>query len=518
MNRPYITSLFFFKFLISFLCICYYANPLLAQNADTTEFITYYYESGSKSSEGTLREGKPDAYWKSYYRNGKLKTEGNRVNFELDGEWKFYNEEGELTLSIEYKQGKKDGLRKTYLDSIVVKSEVFEKDMRNGMLQEFDQKGRLQQEIPFVEDLEQGQGYIYDSLMSVQTLLSYKSGVLVRNQPINRKDRLERKQGTWIEFHKNMNIKVEGTYRNDLKNGYWKFYKISGDLIRTEYWIDGVLQEDKGKTEKIEIRKEIHPETGALKYVGSYLNGKKNGVQREYDKEGNITKSYVYASGQILEEGGYIDEQGRKQGHWKSFYQDGKLKHEGDYKDGLRTGPWLYYYADGKVEQKGRFRFDEPEGSWMWYYPDGSTWKEEEYIDGLEDGMSIEYDTAGTVLAQGEFIEGLREGIWFFDVGDHREEGKYFEGSRIGEWVHTYTDIDQIQFKGSYENGKEDGTHIFYYPNGQVKKRGEYSFGDKLGIWEFFTQSGQRYLTIEYNKSGEEIRYNGVKIKDGRRR
>ena len=488
------------------------------ESTDSVKEVVYRYESGAISSEGTLRNGEPDGYWKSYYRNGQLKTEGNRLNFLLDGIWKFYSAQGELSVSITYKEGKKNGVQTTWVDSLPLKEEPFKDDKRNGIVKEYDPRShRLVRELPFVEGLEQGSGYVYDTLGVIQTLLTYKSGVLVRKQPINRTDRLGRKQGTWIEFHPNKQVKVEGTYRNDLKNGYWKFFKRNGALIRTEFWIDGVLQKDQtDAAQKVEIRKEIHPETGELKYVGSYLNGKKNGVQREYNLEGEVIKSSIYESGKLLEEGGYVDEQGRRQGHWKRFYQDGSLMHEGNYVDDMRTGQWTFYFPNGSIEQQGRYRLDEPEDMWIWFYPDGSTWREEEYLNGLLDGPSVEYDSLGTVIAKGEYVDGFREGEWFFEVGDHREEGKFFEGQRTGEWKHTYADIDQVQFEGSYDNGQENGMHIYYYPNGQVKRRGRYIYGNRNGLWEFFLENGLRYLTIQYDKNGQEVRYNGVKVKNER--
>ena len=54
--------------------------------------------------------------WKSYYENGKIKSEGNRLNFELDSVWKFYNEDGKLLVEINYKNGKKNGIKTTWLD------------------------------------------------------------------------------------------------------------------------------------------------------------------------------------------------------------------------------------------------------------------------------------------------------------------------------------------------------------------------------------------------------------------
>jgi hypothetical protein len=44
------------------------------------QFTQFRFENGAVSSEGYLRDGKPDGSWKTYYSNGKLKTEGNRKN------------------------------------------------------------------------------------------------------------------------------------------------------------------------------------------------------------------------------------------------------------------------------------------------------------------------------------------------------------------------------------------------------------------------------------------------------
>ena len=38
----------------------------------------FFYPGGALSSEGTMKEGKPEGYWVSYYENGKIKAEGNR--------------------------------------------------------------------------------------------------------------------------------------------------------------------------------------------------------------------------------------------------------------------------------------------------------------------------------------------------------------------------------------------------------------------------------------------------------
>ena len=73
-----------------------------AQVTNPNGYNTFLYDNGTKSSEGMMRDGKADGYWKNYYKNGKIKIEGNRKNFQLDSIWKFYNEKGRVTKSVNY--------------------------------------------------------------------------------------------------------------------------------------------------------------------------------------------------------------------------------------------------------------------------------------------------------------------------------------------------------------------------------------------------------------------------------
>ena len=75
---------------------------------DSLTYVRYTFENGVVSSEGYLKDAKPEGYWKSYYRNGNLKTEGNRVAHQLADRWKFYDEEGALTLTLDYQKGIKN--------------------------------------------------------------------------------------------------------------------------------------------------------------------------------------------------------------------------------------------------------------------------------------------------------------------------------------------------------------------------------------------------------------------------
>ncbi len=40
----------------------------------------FYHANGEKSSEGMIKDGKPEGYWKTYNEEGVLLSEGNRLN------------------------------------------------------------------------------------------------------------------------------------------------------------------------------------------------------------------------------------------------------------------------------------------------------------------------------------------------------------------------------------------------------------------------------------------------------
>jgi len=62
----------------------------------------FKYPNGTVSSEGLIKNGKPEGFWKSYYVTGVKKSEGRRTNFLLDSIWIFYDQAGDTTEKINY--------------------------------------------------------------------------------------------------------------------------------------------------------------------------------------------------------------------------------------------------------------------------------------------------------------------------------------------------------------------------------------------------------------------------------
>jgi antitoxin component YwqK of YwqJK toxin-antitoxin module len=406
-------------------------------------------------------------------------------------------------------EGRKNGVRRTYRENEILE-ENFIDDIKQGITRYLYANGKIKKTVPFVDGLENGLAMEYNTDGNIISLIEYKKGFIVNREKINRKDNNNLKQGKWIYFYDDGTVRLEGTYRNDKKNGYFKDYDKDGNLISVTKYIDGVLQEDVAELAELEVRTDYYP-NGQVKTIASYKDGIPEGVRREFTEEGKIKMAYIFKAGEIIGEG-IMNEEGAKNGEWKEYFPNGSLRAEGKYNDGKRVGEWVFYHENGNIEQTGYYNdFGEYDGTWRWYYASGELLREEEWFNGLLDGYLVEYAEDGTVITEGDYIEGREEGLWKYQSDNYSEEGYYRDGLRNGLWK-SYYDDGQLSFSGEFIDDNPNGRHTWYWDNGQVKDDGKYIMGRKEGDWTKFTYDGTVFLVISY-KNGVEKKYNGVKIK-----
>lgn len=520
-NSPIYHNLFFKKERIDlnsmfttrviwFFSLQFFAFGAFAQlDSAAAGYTRFYYENGVISSEGVLSNGIPDQFWQTYYENGLLKTAGNRSNGVIDGEWRFFRVDGSPERTINYELGKRTGIETEYSASGNLIAEIpWDNDVRSGTGRYFYETGELYRTVNFVNNKEEGKGFEYAQDQRIITFLSYQDGFLRSIEKVNRLNTSGQKTGYWVEFYPNGQIKEEGYFTNGVRNGIFKFFNKKGDLDRIEQYRADELVTDSEASIMLDIRKEFYAD-GTLKLVGSYREGSRQGVFREFDKEGTIVNSFIYENNVKLGEG-VVDAEGREQGMWKLFFASGELQAEGEFIDGQRTGQWKFYFFDGKLGQKGTYRDGLPNGQWTWYYANGDVKRDEGYRRGKEDGEFVEYDAQGNLIHKGAFIDGYKNGPWFYHVNDHKEEGEYIDGEKTGEWMYTY-DNGKKYFAGEYLNGVPIGRHRWYYYGGQVKLEGKHTGGERDGDWKFYNEDGTVQVVVKY-KNGEQVKIDGAKL------
>ncbi len=75
-------------------------------------------------------------------------------------------------------------------------------------------------------------------------------------------------------------------------------------------------------------------------------------------------------------------ENGKREGKWYSWYENGVLWSSGNYKNGLRQGKSNLYYDNGSVQQVQEYKDGKPHGTWEFYNEDGTLTLEVVYDEG----------------------------------------------------------------------------------------------------------------------------------------
>lgn len=474
-----------------------------------TGYKAFTYPGGQVASEGMLRDGRPDGLWKTYYESGQLKSIGKRTDFLLDSTWVFFSEVGDTSLIVNYKKDLKNGPRFTFgKDDIVM--EPFVNDVRQGEGKRYDLKRHLIQTMTFKNGVEEGISPVFDTTGLLCEIITYKKGFVMMREAINRYDREGKKHGYWKTFFDDWSVRTECYYRHGMRDGFYKEYDEKGNLKKITKYVNDVEQVLESDMKPLVVQHEYYP-NGKVKREASFRDGKREGVWREFDEQGNVLNSQTYQKGVLVGQG-IVDTDGKRRGLYKEFYPDSTLRAEGVFVEGQRSGEWKFYYHNGQVQEVGCYNEGQPDGIWTWYYENGQKQIEEQFFKGTPNGPYKEYDSRGNTIVTGTYFDGMKNGKWTEEIGDMRTQGEYRNDKQVGEWV-SYYDNNKMAFKGTFNAGYPDGEHFFYYENGRLREIQKYAAGVKHGDWKKYLDTGELYFTVTYDQ-GKEVKYDGEALDD----
>ncbi|MDR2905049.1 MAG: toxin-antitoxin system YwqK family antitoxin [Helicobacteraceae bacterium] len=160
-------------------------------------------------------------------------------------------------------------------------------------------------------------------------------------------------------------VYVEGeTGRFDEDNG--KCLDMKGNLLLGKAEVRDTLEEDGGMVGFLCMNGEQNEErgyynSGALKYIEPYKNGKVEGVFKFFYESGKLKYGTPYKNG-------------KAEGIEKSFYEIGKLKSEISYKNGKRERLAKFFYENGELERKIMYKNGAQEGETKVFRENGEIW------------------------------------------------------------------------------------------------------------------------------------------------
>jgi len=198
---------------------------------------------------------------------------------------------------------------------------------------------------------------------------------------------------------KSRNLEYEGSYKDGIREGLWKWWYENEQLSIEAYYKNG----------KLEGFYRAWHNNGQLLLETNYKSGEENGVFKRW-----------YESGQLKEQG--INKIGIAEGLYREWHENGQLMREANLKEG---------YADGLSK--------------IWH-ENGILANEVNHKDRYMNGLYRMWDENGKLKVKGNYKEGRLDGVWE-NYNEERDPIR-IENYRLGELMETKT------HSSFYENGK----------------------------------------------------------------
>jgi len=198
---------------------------------------------------------------------------------------------------------------------------------------------------------------------------------------------------------------------------------------------------------------------------------------------------------------------------------------------GQKTGSWVKYFDNNKIKYEGQFNNDKPFGKFTYYYKNGSIKTISVFSENGTIAHNISYDKNGKLLAEGKYVKQQKDSIWRYYLNEKSNPlisvETYVNGILHGESITYYSDTGKpaeiVFFKDGKKNGKllkyfpdgnlmtesyyvngmPDGKFTHYHPDGEVQITGSYKNGKQVGDWKYYDENGKQVDKDEFRKQEE---------------
>jgi len=419
------------------------------------------------------------------------------------GYTKYYYPNGEVISEGVIEKGKPNGYWKTYYPHKILKSEGNRINFKlEGLWLFYNNEGDTIEKIYYRKDKKNGFDYKY----IYKTVDNIKVGVL-KSKELFVKDKKENKSFYYTEDGFLFEIV---NYNNNKKHGLTRQFDESGKLISVLLFKKGVLIK-KEKINRIDDRQlkqgiwRDYFSNDRIKYEAIYLNNELHGYYKEWNIKGQLIKNIKYFNGVVVDEN--IKKQVKLK-EKKQYYENGNLKYKGNYRDTVAVGIHRKFNENSELIES-------------YVYDDFGNLIGKGIIDeeGNYNGKFVNYYVSGDKKSEGNYSNGNKNGLWkyYYKLGAIEQEGYFRNGKIDGTWK-WYYESGKIKREENYIDDREDGLCIEYAENGDILVKGEYIDGLKEDLWinnvgehveNGYYKFGQREGRWEYYYANGKLKFEG---------
>jgi antitoxin component YwqK of YwqJK toxin-antitoxin module len=231
--------------------------------------------------------------------------------------------------------------------------------------------------------------------VSVSLLIISVSSFCQVNDGLNNTDKQGRKQGHWSKNYPNGSVMYDGIFKDDHPVGELKrFYedgKIKSILV---YSNDGKtaiarMYHTNGNISAKGTYKDQKRE-GQWKFYSAYLNGYLISEENYKANLKNGPAFKFYTDSTIAEKLNYVNDV--KSGEWTQYYPDKKLHLRSYFHNGRLNGKFEVWFENGAIEYSGQYKDDSRDGDWVIFNKDGTVRYKLNYVLGVTQDRKMDID------------------------------------------------------------------------------------------------------------------------------
>ena len=206
----------------------------------------------------------------------------------------------------------------------------------------------------------------------------------VSGQMKNQRDVVGRRQGYWEAVDRNGKPVYSGHFKDDKPTGEMtRYFPAGGVRVIMNYCDDGA-----------KVRARFFWQNGELAARGNYVNMQRDSVWLYYSNATKTVSNRVEYTA------------GKHHGREQSFFPDGSIAEEINWKVGLKDGAWTQYFRSGQIKSSGAYINDQLEGVFSTFYPDGAQEISGAYRHGAPDGEWKRFDEKKKLVSTIRYSDG----------------------------------------------------------------------------------------------------------------
>lgn len=322
---------------------------------------------------------------------------------------------------------------------------------------------------------------IFISIITPQSKIDINNLMKIDGKMINPKTDKPYSGIVYDYFENKVDKKLEGYYRNGLKNGKWMWWDVDGMIDSTGSYRRGFMY---GTWE-------WYYNNGQLYSKGYYRNG--NGTDRKIEG---------------------VPSHGRY-GKWTFWYRDGIKKSIQNWKNGKQNGIFIIWHENGLKKSEITYKEGVVEGVKAYWDKQGVK------INLNLESVNLKSDKIKTVDKLTDTDIAVTEDDLLKEKYVNDEEVAYTEVNvPFIEIITEYYSNDRIRLKGFKEEGEYWGDFTEWYENGKIKSKKTYVSGALTGPYYIYYENGELKEKLNYEnnqKNGPYYRWykNGNKEIEG---